>query len=196
MAIFQLGGGNITSIFSILEQKKEGQDKTLEKIISLYPKHAQMNQQDFANYTAANFALSTICPRSQKLAVLKDLQKFSRPFLQDKSKCASSVLLLCILLFWPEKIYVDQDKEEKYKTILTAVKFLQQTYKTKMKDIPARRRRIYTHFCLGIGSGYEKFVHKNKIETIRKFSSVSEKHQKWLEGACGKHQKSLERFSV
>lgn len=93
MAIYQLGGGNITSIFSILDKIKEDQDKTLEKIISLYPKHAQMNQQDFANYTAANFALSAICPRSQKLAVIKDLQKFSRPFLQDKMCIKCSVVL-------------------------------------------------------------------------------------------------------
>nr|XP_023687288.1 sterile alpha motif domain-containing protein 9-like [Paramormyrops kingsleyae] len=186
MAIYQLGGGNITTIFSILDQKKREQDKTLENIISLYPKGAKMDQLEFGNYTASHFALSAISPGSRYLSVLKHLQKLSRPFLQDKSKCPSSVLFLCTLLFWPEKFDVDQEKEEKYKTILTAVKFLQQTYKAKMKDIPVRRRRIYTHFYLGKGSGYEKFVHKNKIETIRKFSSVSEKRQKWLEGGVWK----------
>lgn len=186
MAIYQLGGGNITMIFSNLEQKKKDHNKTLEKIISLYPKSAKMDQMDFANYTASHFALSAISPGSTKLATLKDLQKLSQPFLQDKSKCPSSVLFLRTLLFWPEKFDNDKEKEDKYKIILTAVSFLQQTYKTKMKDIPARRRRIYTHFYLGKGSGYHKFVHKSKIETIRQFSSVSEKRQKWLEGGVWK----------
>ncbi|KAK2861008.1 hypothetical protein Q7C36_005174 [Tachysurus vachellii] len=186
MAISQLGGGNFTTIFSILKQKNKDQVQTLEKIISLYPK--SKDQVDCANYIASHFALSAISPTSSKLAVLKDLQKLSRSFVQEKAKCLqnASALFLCTLLSWPEKFDSDQEKEDKYKTIRTAVIMLQQNYKNQMKDIPARRRRIYTHFYLGHGSGYEKFVHKNKIEKIKQFSSVSERRQKWIEGELWK----------
>ncbi|KAG7329658.1 hypothetical protein KOW79_005880 [Hemibagrus wyckioides] len=186
MAISQLGGGNFTTIFSILDQKNKDQVTTLENIISLYPESAKMDQVDRANYIASHIALSAISPRSPKLAVLKELQKISRSFLQGKSKCPSNALVLCTLLFWPEKFDTEQEKEDKYKTIRSAVILLQQTYKTKMKDIPARRRRIFTHFYLGKGSGYDKFVHKNKIETFKKFSSVSVTRQKWIEGEMWK----------
>lgn len=186
MAIYKLGGGNFTTIFSILDQKKKDQIKTLENIISLYPKGAKMDQGELINYIASHLALSAVSPGSRKLAAFKDLQRYSRSFLQDKSKCQPNALFLCTLVFWPEDRDTDQEKEDKYKTVLTAVGSLQQTYWTKMKDIPPRKRRIFTHFYLGKGSGYEKFVHKNKIETIRKFSSVSEKRQKWLEGEMWK----------
>ncbi|KAK3545913.1 hypothetical protein QTP70_016669 [Hemibagrus guttatus] len=186
MAISQLGGGNFTAIFSILEQKNKDQVATLENIISLYPESAKMDQVDRGNYIASHIALSAISPSSPKLAVLKELQKLSRSFLQGKSKCPSTALFLCTLLFWPEKFDTHQEKEDKYKTIQSAIILLQQTYKSKMKDIPARRRRIYTHFYLGKGSGYDKFVHKNKIEPVKKISSVSERRQKWIEGEMWK----------
>ncbi|XP_053088570.1 sterile alpha motif domain-containing protein 9-like [Pangasianodon hypophthalmus] len=179
MAIYQLSGGNFTTIFSILDQKNKNQVTTLENIISLHPKGAKMDKADLINYIASHFALSAISPGSPKLAPFKDLQKLSRSFLQDKLKCPSNALFLCTLLFWPEDHDTDQDKEDKYKTILTAVKFLQQTYKTKMKDILPRKRRIFTHFFLGNGHGYYKFVHKSRI---RNFPSVSEKRLKWVEG--------------
>lgn len=103
MAISQLGEGNFTTIFSILDQKNKDQVVTLEHIISLYPKGVKMDQVDQANYIASHITLSAISPRSPKLAVLKELQKLSRSFLQGKSKCPSSALFLCTLLFWPEK---------------------------------------------------------------------------------------------
>ncbi|XP_062851484.1 sterile alpha motif domain-containing protein 9-like, partial [Trichomycterus rosablanca] len=179
MIIYQLGGGNFTTIFSILDPKHKDQVKILEDIISMYRKSANIEQADLVNYIASNFALSAVSPQSRCLAFLKDLQKLSNSFLKDKSRCPSSALFLCTLLFWPESFDSDQEKESKYKTILTAVKFLQQTYWTKMKDIPPRKRRIYTHFFLGNGHAYDKFVHKSKI---RNFPSVSEQRLKWVEG--------------
>ncbi|TSK87584.1 Sterile alpha motif domain-containing protein 9-like [Bagarius yarrelli] len=84
----------------------------------------------------------------------------------------------------PKEHDTDVEKEDKYDNVLSAVKFLQQTYWTKMKDIPHRRRRIYTHFFLGNGVGYDKFVHKSKIESITKLPT--EKRMKWFRGELWK----------
>ncbi|KAM9457636.1 sterile alpha motif domain-containing protein 9-like isoform 2-T4 [Clarias gariepinus] len=191
MIIYQLGGGNLTAIFNILDQKDKDKVKTLEDIISLYPKNpmaAKMHQVDLVNYIASHFALSSVSARSPKLAAVSDLQKLSNLFPHDKSRCLSSALFLCILLFWPEEHDTAREKEDKYEIVLTTLKYLQQTYWTKMKDIPHRRRRIYTHFFLGNGTGYDKFVHKSKIENITKLPTVSEKRMKWFRGELWKTQ--------
>uniref|UniRef100_A0A4W4DU09 SAM domain-containing protein n=2 Tax=Electrophorus electricus TaxID=8005 RepID=A0A4W4DU09_ELEEL len=182
MIIYHLGGGNITTIFSILDQKDKV--KTFEDIISLYPKNplsAHMDQKDLVNYTATHIAFSAVSPQSHRLAAFSDLQRLSRQFLQDKSRCLTSALFLCMLLFWPEENDSDREKENKYEEVLSAVEFLKRTYWARIKDIPHRRKRIYTHFFLGNGAQYEKFVHKSKIETRTKMS-LSEKRQKWIQG--------------
>lgn len=189
MIIYRLGGGNITTVFSILDQKEKDKVKILEDIISLYPKNpmcAKMHQIDLVNYIASHFALSAVSARSPKLAALSDLQKLSHLFPHDKSRCLSSALFLCVLLFWPEEHDTDREKEDKYEIVLSTLRFLQQTYWTKMKDIPHRRRRIYTHFFLGNGVGYDKFVHKSKIESLTKLPTVSEKRMKWFRGELWK----------
>lgn len=71
-------------------------------------------------------------------------------------------------------------RENKYEIVLSAVKYLRRSYWTKMKDVPMRRRRIFTHFFLSNGSGWDKIVHKSKVESITKTLSVSEKKSKWL----------------
>ncbi|XP_072549911.1 sterile alpha motif domain-containing protein 9-like isoform X2 [Salminus brasiliensis] len=206
MIINRLGGGNITTIFCILDKKdkktEEKDKKTgkhdeksrekekdavdiLEEIISLYPKNpagAKMDQVDIVNCIASHIALSTASTHSSKLAPLNDLRRLSRQFPQDKSRCMASSLFLSILLYWPEEHDNDDEKESKYETILSAVDYLQPVYWKKMKDIPRRRRRIYTHFFLGHGVGYDKFVHKSKIEITTELSSVSEKRLRWLHG--------------
>ncbi|XP_062840783.1 sterile alpha motif domain-containing protein 9-like [Trichomycterus rosablanca] len=189
MIIYRLGGGNITTIFSILDQKEKDRVKIFEDIISLYPKNpmgAKMHQMDLVNYIATHFALGTLSAQSPRLAALHNLQKLTHQFPQDKTKCLSSALFLCILLFWPEEHDTEHEKEDKYEIVLSAVKFLQQTYWDKMKDIPHRRRRIYTHIFLGNGVGYDKFVHKSKIETIVKIPTVSERRMKWFRGELWK----------
>ncbi|XP_060757328.1 sterile alpha motif domain-containing protein 9-like isoform X1 [Neoarius graeffei] len=185
MIICKLGGGNFTTIFSILDQKDKV--KILEDIISLYPKNpvgAKMCQEELVNYIASHFALSAVSDTSPRLAALSDLQKLSNLFPHDLSRCLSSALFLYIILFWPEEH--DPEKEYKFEKILSALEFLQRTYWTRMKDIPHRRRRIYTHFFLGNGVGYGKFVHKSQIENITKLSSVSERRMKWFRGELWK----------
>uniref|UniRef100_A0A8C2CZM0 Zmp:0000000735 n=1 Tax=Cyprinus carpio TaxID=7962 RepID=A0A8C2CZM0_CYPCA len=190
MMIYYYGGGNITTIFSLLTNQKDGNPvMVLEHIISLYPSNpmrAQMPQVDLVNYIASHFALSCFSTNSPKLAAFQDLQRLSHQFPKEKPRCLPSALFLHVLLFWPEEHDTEEEKEHKYETVLFAVEHLQRLYDKKLKDIPPRKKRIYTHFFLSNGTGFEKFVHKSKFETITKVLSVSEKRLKWFSGEVWK----------
>lgn len=184
MIIFYLGGGNVTSILSKLTEQREAV-RLLESILSLYPNNpikAKFCQRDIVNYIATHISLNCLSPQNQKVAPLKELQELCRQFPSDKKKCLASALFLLTLLFWPEDHDTDHEKEIKYEIVQSAVEHLEKGYWTKMKDIPQRKRRIYTHFFLGNGNGLDKFVHKRKFETITKGFSVSEKRMKWFRG--------------
>lgn len=193
MMIYYKGGGNITTIFSILTNQKYDDPKSvLENIISFYPSNpmsAKMSQMDLVNYIASHFALSCLTTQSSKLAAFHDLQKLSNQFPKEKQKCFPNALFLLVLLFWPEEHDPEKEKEHKYEIVLSAVEHLQRCYEKKLKDIPPRKKRIYTHFFLGNGAGFEKIVHKSKVETITKWISVSEKRQKWFSGEVWKMPK-------
>ncbi|XP_016359551.1 sterile alpha motif domain-containing protein 9-like [Sinocyclocheilus anshuiensis] len=180
MMIYHHGGGNITTIFSLLTNQKVccGPNKperpvmVLEQIISLYPSNpmgAQMPQAYLVHYIASHFALSCLSTQSPKLAAFKDLQSLSEQFPKEKQRCLPSALFLLVLLFWPEEQDTEVDKERKYKTVLSAVEHLQRLYDKKLKDIPPRKKRIYTHFFLSNGTGFEKFVHKSWTEDEKVF---------------------------
>ncbi|XP_037648426.1 sterile alpha motif domain-containing protein 9-like isoform X1 [Sebastes umbrosus] len=188
MVIYYLGGGNVTSILSKLTDQRDVV-YLLESILSLYPSNpikANFGQRDIVNYIMAHISLNCLSPQNQKVAPLKDLQALSRQFPSDKNKCSPSALFLLTLLFWPEDCDTDQEKETKYEIVQSAVEHLEKDYWTKMKDIPPRKRRIYTHFFLGNGNGLDKFVHKRKFETVTKGISVSEKRMKWFRGEAWK----------
>ncbi|XDV14211.1 hypothetical protein PO909_002388 [Leuciscus waleckii] len=190
MLIYYHGGGNITTIFSLLTNQKDSNPvSVLEHIISLYPSNpmrAQMLPADLVKYIASHFALSCLSTQSSKLAAFQDLQRLSHQFPKEKLRCLPSALFLLVLLFWPEKHDTEVEKEHKYETVLCAVEHLQRNYDKKLKDIPPRKKRIYTHFFLSNGTGFEKFVHKSKVETITKLLSVSEKRLKWFSGEVWK----------
>ncbi len=196
MMIYYHGGGNVTSIFSLLTNQKAGNPvMVLEQIISLYPSNpmtAQMPQADLVNYMASHFALSCLSTQSPKLTAFQDLQRLSQQFPKEKQRCLPSALFLLVLLFWPEEQDTEGEKEHKYKTVLSAVEHLQRLYDKKLKDIPPRKKRIYTHFFLSNGTGFQKFVHKSKFETITKMFSVSEKRLKWFSGEVWKMPKMSE----
>ncbi|XP_078140788.1 sterile alpha motif domain-containing protein 9-like [Centroberyx gerrardi] len=190
MIIYHLGGGNITSILSKLTDQKEKDPVGLfEAILSLYPSNpfkANLNQMDLVSYIVAHIALNCLSPQSAKVAALKDLQALSHQFPTEKKRCTPSALFLLTLLFWPEDHDRDHEKETKYEIVQLAVEHLKRDYWTKMKDIPQRKKRIFTHFFLSNGSGLNKIVHKSKIETITKVLSVSEKRMKWYRGEAWK----------
>lgn len=184
MIIHKLGGGNITTIFSILtDPKPKDPVKVLETIISLYPSNplrARLNQMDLVNYIAVHVALSCLSTRSPKVAALKDLQTLSEQFPPDKRKSLPSALFLLTLLFWPE------DNETNYDTVQSAVEGLKIGYWNKMKDIPQRKKRIYTHYFLKNGKGLDKIVHKSKVEMLTKGLPISERRIKWFSGEVWK----------
>ncbi|KAF7666401.1 hypothetical protein LDENG_00107900 [Lucifuga dentata] len=188
MAICQLGGGNITSILYKLTDQKDAV-QLLECILSLYPSDpfkSKFCQRDVVNYIVTHISLKCLSPNTLSVASLKDLQTLSHQFPTDKQKCFPGALFVLTLLFWPEEHDTDQEKETKFEIVQSAVEHLEKNYKHKMKDIPQRKRRIYTHFFLGSGSGLGKFVHKKKFEKVTKVLSVSEKRMKWFTGEAWK----------
>uniref|UniRef100_UPI0037E7BFEC sterile alpha motif domain-containing protein 9-like n=1 Tax=Semicossyphus pulcher TaxID=241346 RepID=UPI0037E7BFEC len=188
MIIYHFGGGNVTSILSKLTDQKDAV-LLLENILSLYPSNpikAKFSQRDIVNYIMAHISLNCLSPETKSVAPMKDLQALCRQFPSDKRKCLPSALFLLTLLFWPEDHDTDQEKETKYEIVQTAVEHLEKDYRTKMKDIPQRRRRLYTHFFLGSGNGLDKFVHKKKFESVTKVFSASEKRLKWFRGEAWK----------
>ncbi|KAL4009574.1 hypothetical protein ACER0C_003426 [Sarotherodon galilaeus] len=188
MAIYHLGGGNITSILSKLINQKDAVQR-LECILSLYPRNplnAKFDQRDIVNYIVAHISLKCLSPQTQKVAPLKDLQTLCKQFPSDKRKCLPSALFLLTFLFWPEDDDTEHEKETKYEIIQSAVEHLDKGYWTKMNDIPQRKRRIYTHFFLGSGNELDKFVHKKKFERIRKWYPGFEKCMKCYTGEAWK----------
>ncbi|XP_051244850.1 sterile alpha motif domain-containing protein 9-like isoform X2 [Dicentrarchus labrax] len=200
MIIYHLGGGNVTSILSKLTDQRDAVP-LLENILSLYPSNpikAKFGQRDIVNYIVAHISLNCLSPETQKVAPLKDLQALCHQFPTDKRKCLPSALFLLTLLFWPEDHDTQREKETKYEIMQSAVEHLEKGYWTKMKDIPQRKRRLYTHFFLGNGDGLDKFVHKRKFERVTKVFSVSEKRMKWFRGEAWKKPeiaKMLKRVS-
>lgn len=188
MVIYHLGGGNITSILSKLTDKRDAV-RFLETILSLYPndpKRAKFSQRDIVNYIFTHVTLKCLSPDHRNVVSLKNLQALCHQFPSDKRKCLPSALFLLTLLFWPEDCDNDHEKETKYEIVQSAVEHLEKGYWTKKKDIPQRKRRIYTHFFLGNGNGLDKFVHKRKFESVTKGFSVSEKRMKWFRGEAWK----------
>lgn len=188
MIIYHLGGGNVTSLLSKLTDQRDAV-RLLENILSLYPSNpikAKFSQRDIVNYIVTHISLNCLSPETQKVAPLKDLQALCRQFPADKRKCLPSALFLLTLLFWPEDHDKGHEKETKYEIVQSAVEHLEKDYWIKMKDIPQRKRRLYTHFFLGSGNGLDKFVHKRKFERVTKVFSVSEKRMKWFRGEAWK----------
>ncbi|MEQ2201692.1 hypothetical protein XENOCAPTIV_016582 [Xenoophorus captivus] len=189
MIIYHLGGGNLTSIFFKLNNQQEKDTKDLQTILSLYPSNpqtARFPQNDIINYIAANIALKCLSPLSPEIAPLQDLQAVSRQFPTDKRNCSPSALFLLTMLFWPEDHETEDEKNRKYEIVLSAIEYLKKDYWTKIKDIPPRKRRLYTHFFLGNGTGLDKFVHKSKAERYTKGLTVHEKRMKWHTGEAWK----------
>ncbi|XP_075880212.1 sterile alpha motif domain-containing protein 9-like [Nelusetta ayraudi] len=188
MIIYHLGGGNITSILSKLTDQRDA-IRFLETILSLYPsdlKRAKCSQRDIINYIFTQITLNCLSPQNKSLVPLKDLQALCHHFPSNKRNCLPNALFLLTLLFWPEDDDNDQEKERKYEIVQSAVEHLDRGYRGKKKDIPQRKRRIYTHFFLGTGIGLDKFVHKKKFESVTKGFSVLEKRMKWFRGEAWK----------
>lgn len=166
MIIYHLGGGNITSILSKLTDQRDAV-KLREHIISFYPSNplkAKFSQRDIVNYIVAHISLNCLSPQTHKVAHLKDLQALCCQFPSDKRKCLPSALFLLTLLFWPEDDDAEHEKETKYEIVQSAVEHLEKGYWSKMKDIPQRKRRIYSHFFWAMGMDWTSLFTRKSLK--------------------------------
>ncbi|XP_052368621.1 sterile alpha motif domain-containing protein 9-like isoform X2 [Oncorhynchus keta] len=185
MNIYQLGGGNVTTILSLLsDQKNERCGKKLEEIIAMYPENPQKNdldQTELINFIFSQIALACVLPGSSKLVALTKLQDLSMRFYREGSRSASAFFLLSIL-FWPEDPSDNRWKEassaKNEKVLISAIDDLQRLCMLKTKP---RKGRIVTHFFFGKARGLYKIVHRSAIEKHVK-GTLTERRLKWRGG--------------
>lgn len=188
MRTYKLGGGNVTSILSLLYDKKPDRaGKKLEKIFSLYPENLMWNDLDpteLTNFIFCQIALNCILPGSSKLLSLQKLQKFSKRFVtKGKNMSSASALFLLSLLFWPETS--DEVSSDGAQILFSAIGALQRLCEQKIQHRSQRKSRIVTHFFLAKARGLNKIVHRSAIEKEIK-GTLSERKLKWLGGEVWK----------
>lgn len=187
MNIYKSGGGNFTNILSFFTDKKENRSaEKLERILSFYPENPQRNKledSDLINFILSHITLACLAPGSGKLLPLSTLRELSSRFFKAKKKVfPASAFFLLTLLYWPDDALDKEPNPDKDDILTSALQTLKRLYDIKMKDVPTRKKRIYTPFFLGKGYGLSKIVHKDKIDKLME-GSLNEKRMKWLHGS-------------
>ncbi|XP_068007157.1 sterile alpha motif domain-containing protein 9-like isoform X2 [Melanerpes formicivorus] len=185
MIIYKSGGGNVTNILSFLADKKENRSaERLEKILSFYtedPRRDKLEDYDLISFILCHITLACLVPGSSKLLPMQILRELSLRFFKGKGPFPASAYFLLTLLYWPDEALDKVPNPDKDDILSSALQTLKRLYDIKMKDVPTRKKRIYTHFFLGKGYGLGKIVHKTKIyESIP--GSLNERRMKWLHG--------------
>ncbi|CAL8272189.1 unnamed protein product [Lota lota] len=190
MKIYQLGGGNVMSILSLIyDTNRERARKKLETIIDLYPENLERNHLDhteLANFIFCQIALNCTHPGSSKLLSLQKLQELSMGF-NSKGRNISppSSFFLLSLLFWPQ---TDNDYDSiKSNILVSAIDTLQRLFEQKTMQLSPRKSRFATHFYLAKAQGLNKLVHRSAIGKHIK-GTVSDRKLKWLGGEVWKTQ--------
>ncbi|KAI4821800.1 hypothetical protein KUCAC02_007382 [Chaenocephalus aceratus] len=188
---YKLGGGNFTSILSIIFDKNpQRAGKKLEKIIEMYPENLRSNSlepTELANYIVCQIALNCTLPESSKLLSLDKLQYLSKRFItKGKNMSGPSALFLLSLLFWPES--GNELSSAHAQLLLSAINALQRLF--EQKSLNTRRRKLLTHFFLAKPKGLNKFVHKTAIEALVK-GTLRERNLKWLGGEVWKNEEVM-----
>ncbi|XP_064006621.1 sterile alpha motif domain-containing protein 9-like isoform X2 [Pogoniulus pusillus] len=185
MTIYKSGGGSVTNILSFLTDKKENRSaEKLEKILSFYtedPRRDKLEDYDLINYILCHITLACLAPGSGKLLSLQVLRELSLRFFKRKGVFPASAYFLLTLLYWPDEALDKEPNPDKDDILSSALQTLKRLYDIKMKDVPTRKKRIYTHFFLGKGYGLAKIVHKTKIDKLIP-GSLDERRMKWLHG--------------
>ncbi|XP_027547596.1 sterile alpha motif domain-containing protein 9-like [Neopelma chrysocephalum] len=200
MSIYKNGGGNVTNILSFLDKKENRSAEKLERILSFYPDNPlrdRLEDNDLINYILCHITLACLAPGSAKLLPLQTLRELSTRFFKAKRPFPASAYFLLTLLYWPDEA-LDKDRNpDKDEILISALQTLKRFYDIKMKDVPTRKRRIYTHFFLGKGYGLSKIVQKTKIDKLIT-GPLDERRMKWLHGTVWnipKIRDSLKRVS-
>lgn len=188
MKTYQLGGGNVTSILSLLyDRDPQRAGKKLETIISMYPENLtwnDLNQIELANFIFCQITLNCTLPGSSKLMSLQKLQELSKRFVtKGRNMSSASALFLLSLLFWPETS--NELSSTGSRILLSAIDALQRIYEQKIQHVSPRKSRIVTHFFLAKAKGLNKIVHRSAIEKQIK-GTLSERKLKWLGGEVWK----------
>ncbi|KAM6245346.1 sterile alpha motif domain-containing protein 9-like [Porphyrio hochstetteri] len=185
MNIYKSGGGSVTNILSFLTDKKENRSaEKLERILSFYtenPLQDKLDDNDLIHYILCHITLACLAPGSAKLLPLPTLRELSVRFLKGKRPRPASAHFLLTLLYWPDEALDKEPNPDKDEILNSALQTLKRLYEVKMKDVPTRKKRIYTHFFLGKGYGLIKIVDKTKIDKLIS-GSLHEKRMKWLHG--------------
>ncbi|XP_071329969.1 sterile alpha motif domain-containing protein 9-like [Trachinotus anak] len=194
MRTYKLGGGNLTTILSLLyDSNPERAGKKLESIIGMYPENLKWNdldQTELANFIFCQIALNCILPGSSKLMTLQQLQDLSKRFItKGKNMSSASALFLLSLLFWPETS--DELSSASSQILLSAIDALHRLYEQKSQHVSPRKSRIVTHFFLGKAKCLNKIVHRSAIEKQVK-GTLSEKKLKWLGGEVWKTREAVQ----
>ncbi|XP_010873045.3 sterile alpha motif domain-containing protein 9-like [Esox lucius] len=178
MKIYQLGGGTLTSILSLLsDHNTERSGGKLEKIVAMYqnPKSNNLEQTELINFLCTQVALACTLPGSSKLMSLIELQNLSMRLVRERCKFATAYFLLSIL-FWPEDNESSPAKHEE--VLMSAIKDLQHLFWQKSK---AKKSRTITHFFLGKAMGHNRIIHKSAIEK-HIAGNLTERRLKWRGG--------------
>ncbi|MEQ2206999.1 hypothetical protein XENOCAPTIV_005825 [Xenoophorus captivus] len=188
MNSYKLGGGNVTSILSLLYDKKpQRAGKKLEDIIGMYSGNLtckDLDENELINFIFCQIALNCILPGSSKLLSLKQLQDLSKKFkTTGKHMSSASALFLLSLLFWPENS--EEVSSADVQILLLAIDALQRLCEQKIQYMSQRKSRIVTHFFLAKARGLNKIVHRSAIDKRIK-GTLSERKLKWLGGEVWK----------
>ncbi|XP_058673375.1 sterile alpha motif domain-containing protein 9-like [Ammospiza caudacuta] len=185
MSIYGSGGGNVTNILSFLTDKKENRSaEKLERILSFYPENPLRNRledSDLINFILCHITLACLAPGSAKLLPLPTLRELSLRFFKGKRQFPASAYFLLTLLYWPDEALDKEPNPINDEILTSALQTLKRLYDIKVKDVPTRKKRIYTHFFLGKGYGLSKIVDKTKIDKLM-VGSLDERRMKWLHG--------------
>lgn len=185
MNIYKSGGGSVTNILSFLTDKKENRSaEKLEKILGFYtenPLRDRLEDNDLINYILCHITLACLAPGSAKLLPVQTLRELSVRFFKGRRPFPASAHFLLTLLYWPDEALDKEPNPDKDEILISALQTLKRLYDIKMKDVPTRKKRIYTHFFLGKGYGLGKIVHKTKIDKLIS-GSLDERRMKWLHG--------------
>ncbi|MEQ2313102.1 hypothetical protein AMECASPLE_038186 [Ameca splendens] len=196
MRTYKLGGGNVTSILSLLYDKKpQRAGKKLEDIIGMYSGNLtckDLDENEFINFIFCQIALNCILPGSSKLLSLKQLQDLSKKFkTTGKHRSSASALFLLSLLFWPENC--EEVSSADVQILRSAIDALQRLCEQKIQYMSQRKSRIVTHFFLAKARGLNKIVHRSAIDKQIK-GTLSERKLKWLGGEVWKTKEVVQQL--
>ncbi|XP_067859975.1 sterile alpha motif domain-containing protein 9-like, partial [Heptranchias perlo] len=189
--INHLGGGRFTKIFSLAPEN-------LMKIIELYTNEEGFSDKnDLENYILSHIALAITPPYSPEANVSKNKFCELSHLLCELSYPGQSPIpyFIQMLLYWPEAEADNDSGEEDDRCLIDALNTMNRLYKTKIKGAQTGRKPIYPHFFLGLGSGFQRFIHNRHMSRrdgkytadqnmLQRIEGWTEDNKLYIQGHC------------